>query len=77
MFDRMIESMRKEDISLPKAPEVVPVERIVEEPPHVRLKHDDEGEWVEIKMKKTPAKKATKKTSRKRAKKAAKKSSKK
>lgn len=66
MFDRMIESMSKEEVQRPKAPPVVPVEYLVEEPPHVRLRQDDEDEWVEIKVKKATraAKKSTKKKAR-------------
>lgn len=72
MFDRMIASMqdKNEDFQRPKAPPVVPVERLIDEPPHVRLRHNDEEEWVEIKIKKS--KKATRK---KAAKKIAKKKS--
>lgn len=64
MFDRMIASMRDENPQHPHAPPVVPVERLIDEPPHVRLRHNDDEEWVEIKVKK--ARKATRKKTRKK-----------
>lgn len=69
MFDRMIHSMSDKR---QKPTPVVPVEALVDEPPHVRLRQNDDEEWVEIKVKKT-----TRKTARKASRKTAKKSTRK
>lgn len=72
-FDRAIEAMRDKKELLDKketrarrkdADEYI--EHLVQEPPRVAVTEDDDGEWIEIKVKKTTPTKTTKKTARKK-----------
>ncbi|MBR9702551.1 hypothetical protein GOV10_00815 [Candidatus Woesearchaeota archaeon] len=62
-FDKAIDAMRDKK-QKKSTPEYVPVGHSVEEPPRVAVKEDDDGEWIEIKVKKP--KKAAKKYKRKK-----------
>ncbi len=65
MFDKMFNSKKQKE-------DVIPVESLIEEPPHFRIKNDDEGEWVELQIKPaksavTAKKSSVKKTAKKKA----------
>jgi len=64
MFDKMFTVKKGR-----KTKEMTPVDALIEEPPHFRLKNDDEGEWVELQVK--PKKAARKSAAKRSAKKAA------
>lgn len=66
MFDKMFTVKHGK-----RTKSMIPVESLIDEPPHFRLKNDDEGEWVELQLKpeNNKAKKYTSKKATKRAKK--------
>jgi len=45
MFDKMF-TVKKGS----KTKNMTPIEELIDEPPHFRLKNDDEGEWVELQV---------------------------
>lgn len=61
MFDKMFTVKKGR-----KTKNMVPIEDLIDEPPHFRLKNDDEGEWVELQIKpeNNKAKKYTSKTAK-------------
>lgn len=65
MFDKMFTVKHGR-----KTKSMIPVESLIDEPPHFRIKNDDEGEWVELQLKpqRNRAKKYTSAAKRKKAK---------